>query len=125
MTTRRDFLTQAAGGGTLLSLLPAPFAHADDAEPSGQMPSLTALTLPDPAHRLDLGPARWIWYPSERTLPNTVVHFRRSIQVSGPLRSATGWITADSRYLLTIDGTRVQWGPPRPTRAGWKWIPST
>ena len=31
--------------------------------------------------------------------------------LSGPPRRATGFITADSRYLLTVNGRRVQWGP--------------
>ncbi len=75
------------------------------------MPDLSPLSLPDAPLRLDLAPAHWIWYPSERTLPNTVVLFRHTIHIPAPLRSANGWIAADSRYLLTIDGRRVQWGP--------------
>jgi alpha-L-rhamnosidase len=111
MTTRRRFLTQAAGGSALLGLLPVQLAHAHNGQPSEQTPPLSALTLPEAEHRLDLTPARWVWYPSERTLPNSVVLFRHAITVSTPLRTANGWIAADSRYLLTIDGTRVQWGP--------------
>ncbi|MCL2622136.1 MAG: alpha-L-rhamnosidase N-terminal domain-containing protein [Planctomycetaceae bacterium] len=60
---------------------------------------------------VDLEPARWIWIPSGRTLSNTFVLFRKEIDVKGPLKSATGWITADSRYLLSVNGQRVQWGP--------------
>ena len=60
---------------------------------------------------LDLAPARWIWWPSQRTLSNTFVLFRREVQVRKPLVSATGWISADSRYLLSVNGARVQWGP--------------
>ncbi|MCL2118611.1 MAG: alpha-L-rhamnosidase N-terminal domain-containing protein [Planctomycetaceae bacterium] len=60
---------------------------------------------------VDLEPARWIWIPSERTLSNTFVLFRKEIDVKGPLKSATGWVTADSRYLLRVNGQRVQWGP--------------
>ncbi len=67
------------------------------------------LRVPD---RLDLSPARWIWYPSQRTLQNTFVLFRRVIELDGKPRSARGWICADSRYLLTLNGKRVQWGPP-------------
>lgn len=60
---------------------------------------------------LDLTPARWIWFPSGRTLPNTFVLFRRVIEVGeGPLR-CSGWLSADSRYRLTVNGRRVQWGP--------------
>jgi alpha-L-rhamnosidase len=62
-------------------------------------------------HRLDLAPARWIWFASARTLPSTFVLFRREIVVDRPLSRARGWITADSRYRLTVDGEAVQWGP--------------
>ena len=60
---------------------------------------------------VDLEPARWIWIPSGRTLSNTFVLFRKEVEVKGSLKSATGWITADSRYLLTVNGQRAQWGP--------------
>ncbi|GLV53599.1 hypothetical protein KDH_04510 [Dictyobacter sp. S3.2.2.5] len=61
---------------------------------------------------MDLTPARWIWFPSERTLPNTFVLFRRILTLPEqlPVR-AQGWIVADSRYRLTVNGQRVQWGP--------------
>lgn len=59
----------------------------------------------------DLSPARWLWYPSERCLQNTFVLFRRELELSAPPRRATGWIVADSRYLLEINGRRQQWGP--------------
>lgn len=59
----------------------------------------------------NLSPARWIWLPSERTLPNSVVLFRRELELpAAPLR-ATGWVSADSRYRLAVNGGRVQWGP--------------
>ena len=59
----------------------------------------------------DLTPARWIWYPSERTLPNTVVLFRREIDIPAKPLRATGWIAGDSRYKLEVNGGRIQWGP--------------
>src|SRR6185295_899392 len=62
-------------------------------------------------HRLDLSPARWIWFPSGRTLPSTFVLFRREVSIDRAPTSARGWITADSRYRLTVDGEVVQWGP--------------
>lgn len=62
-------------------------------------------------HRIDLSPARWIWFPSARTLPSTFVLFRREIVVDRPLSRALGWITADSRYRMTLDGRVLQWGP--------------
>lgn len=51
----------------------------------------------------------WIWLPSERTLPNTVVLFRREFDACEA--TPTGWIVADSRYRLWVNGQRVQWGP--------------
>ena len=30
---------------------------------------------------LDLSPAKWIWYPSERTLQNTFILFRKEINI--------------------------------------------
>jgi hypothetical protein len=62
-------------------------------------------------HHLNLAPAQWIWLPSERTLPNTFLLFRREVTLEGRPRKAGGWITADSRYRLTVNGRRVQWGP--------------
>lgn len=59
----------------------------------------------------DLTPARWIWYPSERTLPNTFVLFRRELRLSKAPIAALGWISADSRYRMEVNGQRVQWGP--------------
>jgi hypothetical protein len=72
--------------------------------------------------RADLAPARWIWMPCQRVLPNTFTLFRREITLSAKPRSATLWIAADSRYRLTVNGQRVQWGPapcdPRQSRCG-------
>ena len=66
---------------------------------------------PGAARRLDLAPARWLWLPSQRTLANTVVLFRRDLELDGPAARATGWISADSRYRLSVNGRRVQFGP--------------
>jgi len=66
---------------------------------------------PEPGARIDLAPARWIWLPCERTLANTFVLFRREVEVEGEVASARGWISADSRYRLFVNGRRVQWGP--------------
>jgi hypothetical protein len=62
-------------------------------------------------YRMSMTPAQWLWLPSRRTLPNTFVLFRRDIELKDPPCKAAGWITADSRYRLTVNGTRVQWGP--------------
>jgi hypothetical protein len=67
--------------------------------------------LPEPGARIDLAPARWIWLPGERTLANSFVLFRREIELAAAPVSARGWISADSRYRLFVNGRRVQWGP--------------
>ncbi len=59
----------------------------------------------------DLSPARWIWYPSGRCLQNTFVHFRRTFEIAERPKRVSGWIAADSRYLLAVNGRRIQWGP--------------
>ena len=60
---------------------------------------------------LDLSPAKWIWAPSGRTLPNTFVCFRRDFEVGEGLLSAEGYVLAGSRYVLSVNGQRVQFGP--------------
>ncbi|MBN1809437.1 MAG: alpha-L-rhamnosidase N-terminal domain-containing protein, partial [Planctomycetes bacterium] len=72
---------------------------AGDTRPAGVMKTV------------NLAPAKWIWLPSQRTLANTFVLFRRSFTAGAKILSARGGITADSRYLLTVNGRRVQWGP--------------
>jgi hypothetical protein len=68
--------------------------------------------MPSSRPRLpNLSPAQWIWYPSGRTLQNTFVLFRRELALSAKPRRATGWVSADSRYRLELNGQRVQWGP--------------
>ncbi len=66
---------------------------------------------PAPGARIDLAPARWIWLPGERTLANTFVLFRREIELATAPVSARGFVSADSRYRLFVNGRRVQWGP--------------
>lgn len=60
---------------------------------------------------LDLTPARWIWYPSGRVLQNTFILFRKEFILDKQPEQALGWILADSRYQLFVNGKRVQWGP--------------
>jgi len=106
---RRHFLkTTATGSSSLLLARPGI---------SGAEHPIRRITEPGQASRLarpglpDLSPARWIWFPSGRTLPNSFVLFRRELSLSAPPRRATGWICADSRYRLEVNGQRVQWGP--------------
>ncbi len=59
----------------------------------------------------DLRPARWLWYPSERCLANTMVLFRRELDMPAKPKHATGWVLGSSRYLLFANGRRIQFGP--------------
>ena len=107
---RRDFIKSSAlaggalAGGTTAAAIPA----AAGAETS--FPAATAVAAP-PSALPDLRPAKWVWYPSERCLQNTFVLFRRELTLAAKPRRATGWICADSRYRLHLNGRRLQWGP--------------
>jgi len=63
------------------------------------------------ARAIDLSPAKWIWVPSERTLSNTFALFRKKISINKPILSAKGYILGSSRYLATLNGKRIAWGP--------------
>lgn len=71
--------------------------------------------MPWPAGRvhknLDLSPAVWIWYPSQRCLQNTFIFFRKEIALTEIPVATRGWLLGESRYLLFVNGQRVQWGP--------------
>ncbi len=106
---RRDFIkTSALAGGSLLS--PAgPPEFASESASGLQGPIVPNSSSMDSL--LDLQPARWIWYPSERTLQNTFVLFRRQLDLPQKPVRAQGWVAADGRYRLEVNGQRVQWGP--------------
>ena len=106
---RRDFIKSSAITGGSLALGQKP---SDRPGIKSSSPIETVAPLPSPKRGLpDLEPARWIWYPSGRCLPNTFVLFRRElILYAKPIR-AGGWIAAESRYRLEVNGRRVQWGP--------------
>lgn len=107
---RRDFIRGSACSGSILL-----FWETDGKAAAGRaFRSGESSTLPPPSSRNalpDLHPARWIWYPSGRCLQNTFVLFRRSLDLRAKPRRANGWIVADSRYLLEVNGQRIQWGP--------------
>lgn len=109
--SRRDFFGTMAAGGLGLSLLPLSAPGSIQTRQPNPRPLSIPLPIHPSRHAIDLSPAQWIWYPSERTLPNTFVLFRRAIQLGASPTRATGWILADSRYRLFVNGTRAQWGP--------------
>lgn len=110
---RRDFIrATAVTGGSALVL-----NKTSAAVPAGQTDEF-GLQLQPPAHLAplqknlpDLQPAKWIWFPCGRCLPNTFVLFRRSLNLTAAPRRAQGWVIGDSRYRLDLNGERVQWGP--------------
>ncbi|WP_165235605.1 alpha-L-rhamnosidase N-terminal domain-containing protein [Aquisphaera insulae] len=109
---RRQWLTtSAACGGILASggvdVESAPSTRNDDAGPIPGSAPAASPRRPLP----DMAPAKWVWYPAGRTLQNTFILFRREIELNAPPRSARGWIAADSRYRLEVNGERIQWGP--------------
>ena len=125
-TTRRNFLrgsgaaTFAALASAQASLAPSFNCGAPDSVRAADSDATRdetktlehgPLTSGPPSDHVDLSPAKWIWFPSARTLPNTFVLFRRELNLHVAPKSARGWITADSRYLLTVNGRRIQWGP--------------
>jgi len=118
MNRREFFKTSTAAGGAAL------LAQTGSADLAGSAPKvIEPASVPGVSGPMlpDLSPARWIWYPSGRTLPSTFILFRRQLQLVAKPRRATGWICADSRYRLEVNGRRVQWGPapcdPRWTEA--------
>ncbi len=92
---RREFLkTSAVSSGSLL------LSKQAQAQISVQEPAAIQPVATEPAHGMDLpdlSPAKWIWYPSGRTLQNTFVLFRREVRLPKAPRRATGWMCADSR----------------------------
>lgn len=60
---------------------------------------------------LSLSPAKWIWAPYGRTLPNTFVMFRKTFTADREIESAKGWVLACSRYVMSLNGERIQFGP--------------
>ncbi len=46
-----------------------------------------------------------------KNLQNTFILFRKEINIDREVKRAKGWIVADSRYQLFVNGRRIQWGP--------------
>ena len=100
---RRDFIKTVGAAAVLSHQVPVTGEGSELAEAA----SLTSMS----PQALDLSPAHWIWYPSQRTLANTFFLFRRSVHLSQPVKKATGWIAVDSRYKLYLNGEYLQFGP--------------
>ena len=110
--SRRGFLKNGSLSG--LSLLWNPSVTVE--QPVEPIPATTAAHTSIPViiaaqKVLDLSPARWVWYPMERCLANTMVFFRKEIYLSSNPNKASGYILGDSRYVFYVNGQRVQFGP--------------
>jgi len=57
--------------------------------------------------------ARWIWMEGEEKPRNFFLMCRKSFKLDGEIVSASLAITADSRYVLYVNGERIGQGPPR------------
>jgi alpha-L-rhamnosidase len=57
--------------------------------------------------------AQWIWSAGDPALRNILVQFRRTLTLEAGPAEARLHISADSRYLLYVNGVRIGYGPPR------------
>lgn len=104
--SRRTLLQNSAAAGTTMLLHGTVVTRNAAAEARDG-----ASRLPSRAPMRELKGAQWVWYPSGRCLANTFVLFRRELSLKGKPRRATGWVVADSRYALFVNGRRLQFGP--------------
>jgi len=112
---RREFIKASALGGS--ALFPGRLSPEIDAG-SGLQDPLLPIPVDGPYPFPDLRPARWIWYPSERTPPNTFVLFRRQLDLPVKAHRARGWVVADGRYLLTVMESECSGGRHQATLVG-------
>jgi hypothetical protein len=109
--TRRGFMkASACAGGSWMLLAGQPSQAAGAQQEEG---GTTAVNQQQEQNdqNFDFSSASWLWYPSTRCLQNTVALFRRQMKLADKPVRATGHILADSRYLLWVNGKRVQFGP--------------
>jgi hypothetical protein len=99
-------------GTGLESALKKALEAAKDAQSNASPATGAAVVTSDGA--LDLSPAKWLWYPGDRVLPNTFVLFRRILQLNAKPKKATGWIIGESRYQLEVNGRWITWTSPNP-----------
>lgn len=110
LSSRRSFLKKTAKSSSLLIMDPIFRQKEKSPDENIYLPD-SLNSLKSYTNRLDLSPARWIWYPSQRTLPNTVFHFRKTLDLPHEIAEAKGWILGESRYQLYVNGQRIQFGP--------------
>ncbi len=77
------------------------------------------ITQPDPAHR-DWS-AAWITHPTAPLREPLVLHFRRSLQLAAVPAGYLVRVSADNRFILYVNGTRVGDGPARGDLAHWRY----
>jgi alpha-L-rhamnosidase len=115
--SRRNFLKKTSLSSlSLLWTSPVPSNQATDTPPASTAATVNPVDGKEDSFimaekALDLSPARWIWYPMERCLANTMVMFRREIVLPNKPSRAIGHILGDSRYIFFVNGQRVQFGP--------------
>ncbi len=107
--TRREFLRYSACAGSACLLSGSSIAIA--AAEAGDRKRHTQSFFDYRPKLLNLAPAEWLWYPSQRTLPNTFILFRKAVNLRSDPKRAVGWICAESRYCLYVNGRRIQFGP--------------
>jgi len=120
---RRDFFKTSVCSSTALFLVPGIMSNQAVLKQSPQKLNLrkSKVIKEKSSWYLDLSPAKWIWYPAERTLTNSFFLFRKEFNIPKKIKSATGWILGESRYIFYCNGKRIQFGPapadPRYTEA--------
>jgi len=109
---RREMLKGSAlGSGLVLANQAGILAGSQGTGAAAKLTTALESAPLAPIRLPELTPAQWIWYPAGRTLQNTFILFRRELDLAARPRRATGWIAADSRYRLEVNGQRIQWGP--------------
>lgn len=104
--SRREFFKNSLAIGATLAL-PVPLITIGEEKPVIRVEEKYGFSN----KILDLAPARWVWFPSKRCLPNTIVLFRKEVILQQTPAHAKGWILGDSRYKFYVNGERIQFGP--------------
>ncbi|MFN8343536.1 MAG: alpha-L-rhamnosidase N-terminal domain-containing protein [Spirosomataceae bacterium] len=107
LTSRRDFLKNSSLSSFSLWTAPA----SKQTSENESLIDIKEFPVPSLNRSLDLAPAKWIWHPMQRCLPNTVVLFRKEFNLPVKPRSAKGYVIGDSRYQFFANGQRIQFGP--------------